>query len=407
MLFSKNFSIIAGTLVLFLLALLLCARVIILDSFMHIEEKEAKEHIERIASGMDNKIAIVDRTCGDYASWDDIYLFLNNRNPDFIRLNLADDSLKKLKIDFLSIILLDGEELFSKSIEHKNGVFSPYRDLKPYLFDGVALLNSEGGAKGLILSGDTALIVSSKPILTSEGKGPVAGMLIMGRLIDTEELQHLSDLVKLPLTITPYKQAATTKSATSVISIKRPDLNTLFASQLFFDLNMKPAFTISAKINRGVYREGDRTVKHFSYAMFAGTLLAIFGISRLTSRITTAEWNSLIAETLYDTVIEESSVTALIMDAETCRIIKTTPDMAKMLGYPPQKLHGVLFRELLHESLEPFETCRSAAFAQGREPASAHLNLMRSDCSIIPFLATATLKTRAGKHLLVLHQHNT
>lgn len=407
MLSSKNFTIIAGTLIIFLLALLLCVRIIVLDSFIHIEEKEAQEHIERVASGLDNKIAIVDRTCSDYATWDDIYLFLNNRNSDFIRLNFADESLKKLRIDFLSIILLDGKEIFSKSVEPKKGVFSPYRDLKPYLFDGVALINRDGGAQGLILSGDTALIVSSKPILTSEGKGPVAGMLIMGRLIDAEELQHLSDLVKLPLTITPFKQAAASKSATPVISIKRPDFNTLSASHLFYDLNMKPAFTISAKIDREIYREGDRTVKNFSYALFAGTLLAIFVISRLTSRISTAEWNSQIAETLYDSVIEESSVAALIMDAETCRIIKITPDMAKLLGYSPEKLNGVLFRELLYESLEQFEQCRSAAFAQGREPVSARLNLMRSDCSVIPVLATATLKTRAGKGLLVLHYHNT
>jgi sensor domain CHASE-containing protein len=406
-LFSRNFNIIAGSLIVFLLAMILGARVIVLDSFIQIEEKKAKEHIERVAAALRNEVSILDATCGDYATLDDTYEFVTNNNPEFIRIDLASSTLQKVRIDFVSFVTLDGKEIFSKTIDSKKGSFSPYTDLKPYLTDGISMVNLEGGVKGLIISGNNQIIISFRPVLTSEGKGPVSGILIMGRMLDAEEIQHLTELVRLPLEITPFKDRANKKAPSAVIGIQRPDLDTLNISYLFNDITAKPAFTISAKINRDIYREGAKTVKHFMYVTFAGILIALFAISRLTGRITESEWNRLITDTLYDAVIEKSSAAALIMDAETCRIIRTTPDMSKLIGYPPEQLQGVLFRELLHDSIEQFERCRSAAFENGMSPASASLNLMRSDNSIISATVETTCKIRGGKRLLLLYLQNT
>ncbi|NVO00837.1 MAG: PAS domain S-box protein [Geobacteraceae bacterium] len=398
-LFSRNFYITAVSLLILLMAIMLTARVIILDSFIHIEENKATQHIERINSALMKELALVDAACSDYATWDDAFRFMKGSNPDFIRLNLSDLSLSKLKIDFVSFILLDGEEVFSKVVLSKQSSFSPYRDLKPYLFDGNRLVNIEGGVKGLVLSGGLPMIISSRPILTSEGKGPVSGVLIMGRVLDTEELQSLSELIRLPLSIYfPDKEAPKT-----IITIKRPDTSIINASYLFSDINGKPAFSISAKIPRDIYLEGDRTVKHFIYTVLFGFSLVIFTISRLTGRLTVAEKERQITETLYNAVVERSSSTSIIMDAETCRVIKSTPEVSRMLGYSPEQLHGVLFRELLHESLDSFESCLSALHEDGGGSASAMLKLRKKDSSIISANAEINSRIRDGKSFFVLH----
>jgi hypothetical protein len=90
------------------------------------------------------------------------------------------------------------------------------------------------------------------------------------------------------------------------------------------------------------------------------------------------------------------------MEAETCRIIKTTPDISKLLGYPPEKLQGVLFKELLHESIEQFEECINEALEFGRI-GSANLNLMRSDRTIISATAETYCRILRGKRLLLVY----
>lgn len=404
--FSRNLKVLTISLLLLLAAVLLGARIIVLDSFIHIEADDAKEHIERVAAALDYETSLVDSACTDFSASNDTYRFIKDGNVDFIKLNLTDANLRKLNIDFVSFILLDGEEIFSKTIESKRKSFEPYKALRPYLFDGIALVSAEGGGKGLLVAGDTAVIISARPILTSEGKGPVSGVLIMGKMLDDEELKHLSELTRVPLDIRLYKPPSQGQPPIDTIRIQRPDLNTLKVSYLFNDINEKPIFTLSAKIDREIYQEGVKTVRNFMLSAFAGVLLAMFVISRLTGRITASEWNRLVTETLYDAVVEKSPAAALLMDAVTCRIIKTTPEMSKLLGYPPEHLQGVLFRELLHESIDLFEKCRSVAIESGRSLSSTGLSLVRSDRSVISAVAETSLKIRGGKRLLLLYLQN-
>ena len=404
--FSRNSAVLTISLLLILAAILLGARIIVLDGFIHIEAEDAKEHIERVAAALNYETSLVDSACTDFSASDDTYRFIKDGNADFIKLNLTDAVLSKLKIDFVSIILLDGEEIFSKTIDNKSKSFEPYKALKPYLFDGAALVSVEGGVKGLLVAGDTAVIISSRPIRTSEGKGPVSGVLIMGRMLDNEEMMHLSALTRIPLTMRLYKSPSQEQSAEPKIKIQRPDLDSLNVSYLFKDINTKPIFTLSAKIDRKIYQEGVKTVRNFMLSTFAGVLLAMLAISRLTGRLTESEWNRLVTETLYNAVVEKSPAAALLMDAVTCRIIKTTPEMSKLLGYPPEHLQGVLFRELLHESIAEFEKCRNVAFESGSSVSATELSLVRSDRAVISAVAETSLKIRGGKRLLLLYLQN-
>lgn len=399
-LFSRNFNIVAVSLLLLLIAILLATRVLILESFIHIEEHKAIQHMERVNTALLREMSTVESACSDYATWDDTYRFIKDSNPAFIRLNITDTSLSKLRIDFVSFILLDGEEVFSKVISSKQSSFSPYRDLKPYLFSGNSLVNIEGGVKGVVVSGGLPMIIASRPVLTSEGKGPVSGMLIMGRVLDTEELQSLSELVRLPLSVDTSPESASRK----VITIKRPDTNSINASYLFSDINGKPAFKIMAKIPRDIYLEGDRTVKHFTYALLFGVCLFFLAISRLTGRLTSSEQERQIDEALYGAIAAWCSHAALIMDLESCRILKSTPEISRILGYPPEQLKGVLFREFLSESVDSFESCLDAMNSGGVASASASLKLRRRDSSALCVETDLCSRTtRDGEQFLVLH----
>ena len=46
----------------------------------------------------------------------------------------------------------------------------------------------------------------SAPLLKTSGEGPAAGTLLIGRLLDADELNRVSSVVRFPLALQPYAQ---------------------------------------------------------------------------------------------------------------------------------------------------------------------------------------------------------
>jgi sensor domain CHASE-containing protein len=408
---NRNFLIISASLTIFLLVLMLLARVVVLKSYLQIEEDETREHIDRIDAALQNEVDHLSGICSDYATWNDSYRFVKGEYPDFVRLNLDDDSLKKLRLNFVSFIAPDGDEIYSKVVDLQGVNFNPYTVLRPDLLKGAPLLDLKSGASGFLVAGGMPIVVSSRPVLTSEGNGPVAGILIMGRIVDARELAHLRRLVRLPLEVTVSNSSppeAAFPGEKLPLRLDRPQLirrqsvRQLTVYQLFADINHKPGFVISAKMERTIYAQGVETLRQFMLSAVVAMLLAILVINRLSLKIIFAEKSRLITETLYNYVVEESQAAALLLEAENCRIVKSTAGFSRLLGYPPEQLEGVLFREMIAGSREEFERCRTAALESGASTAAAALQLCCHDRTQQTFAAMMTLKTNEGREFLLV-----
>lgn len=407
---NRNFLIIAASLTVFLLALMLLARVVVLQSYLQIEEADCSDHVSRIDAVLQNEVEHLASTCSDYARWNDSYRFAKNHSPEYIRLNLNDDSLSKLHLNFVSFISPDGNEIYSKVVALPGETFTPYAVLKPHIRNGSPLFDQKTGGSGFLVAGGMPFIIASRPVLTSEGSGPLAGMLIMGRVLDAEELEHLGKLVRLPLRLTiltdPADPAAPGElrrlSAARPISFRHHNPEIMTGYHLFTDINHKPAFVISTIIERTIYQQGVATIRQFMLSAFAAILVAILVINRLTLKISASEKNRLIIETLFNYVVEESQAAALLLEAKSCRIIKCTSGFSRLLGFPPTQLEGVLFRELIAANREEFERCRSAALESGNSTTDTELQLRRIDASLQTFAAVMTLKVKEGREFLLL-----
>lgn len=393
------------------MALLLLARVMVLQSYLEIEQEDATDHISRINAALQNEVDHLASTCSDYALWDDSYRFARGNNPAYVRLNLGDDSLAKLRLNFVTFIDPNGEELYSKVVGLKDVNFNPYTVLRPGFLKGSPLFDLQTGASGFMVAGDRPLIVATQPLLTSEGKGPVAGLLVMGRVLNDKELARLGRLVSLPLKLTilsnnPAGTAVPREfrrlSPDSPLGFRRHSNEIMTGYHLFTDINRKPAFVISTLIERTTFQQGVTTVRQFMLCALAAMLLAILVIDRLTLKITQSERTRLITEMLYNYVVEESQAAALLLEAQSCRIIKSTAGFSRLLGLPPAQLEGVLFRELIAGNLAEFERCRSVALESGNCATDTELQLCGIDRSLQMFSAVMTLKVKEGREFLLL-----
>src|SRR5688500_13521065 len=72
----KTVCIITITLVGLLVALFIPLQIFLRGSYIELENQIVSRNAERAASGLDDSIATLNRTAGDYAAWDDTYNFV-------------------------------------------------------------------------------------------------------------------------------------------------------------------------------------------------------------------------------------------------------------------------------------------------------------------------------------------
>lgn len=84
------------------------------DKINILEDKYIIENVERTKKEIFKEIEVLDTIVMDWAVWDNSYQFMIDKNPEYIKANLSEDTLNNLKINIMLFIdnkgnLLHGE----------------------------------------------------------------------------------------------------------------------------------------------------------------------------------------------------------------------------------------------------------------------------------------------------------
>ena len=74
---SKTLTIIGGTVVVLVAVLYAAARIVLLDNFRKLEERDTRQNIERALRRIHDDISILDDSCRGSANWDKAYAFVS------------------------------------------------------------------------------------------------------------------------------------------------------------------------------------------------------------------------------------------------------------------------------------------------------------------------------------------
>ena len=133
------------------------------------------------------------RTLGDWASWDDTYRFIEDRNDAYVKSNLEDASLAAAHIHIIGYYGLDGRTVLVKMVSSGNALADPVPDELLALPPGSRILKHENGSvQGIMVLGGRLAAVASRPILTSKGEGPSRGTILMARYISKEDIASIA-----------------------------------------------------------------------------------------------------------------------------------------------------------------------------------------------------------------------
>jgi PAS domain S-box-containing protein len=279
-------------------SLFLLSRILLLRGYARLEEDFASQNLERAASALTNDLNTLDRTTSEYASWDQTYAYLHGENPAYVKSEFPASTFQQLKIGFVVILDNSGHKVFSKGFDLARSGEAPLpAGLDVNLKTGSSILDHkslDSRVMGILMLKDGPVLMVSRPALTSDSRGPIAGTLIMGRALDSAEVQNLSEMIHVPLSIERLDDKAAnadSPSANRTISERFPvhiraiDQDSLAAHEVLNDVYGRPAIILRVTLQRTIYEQAQTTLLQFSLLLLAAGLIFGAGTLYLLERV--------------------------------------------------------------------------------------------------------------------------
>ncbi len=183
-------------------------------TFHSIERDAAKENMDRITQSIGTELEYLGTTCKDWAAYDDSYEFMSTLSPEYIENNLGTETFDINNLDLIYYYDPQGKLVWG---ENYNAATSQWQDtplitktpdalLGPFLLQGLeqAEVGIFSGSNAIFSTHQGPMLISAYPILSSELKGPARGVLMMGRLLDSDLVDLFQSRTRVPFTIEPY-----------------------------------------------------------------------------------------------------------------------------------------------------------------------------------------------------------
>lgn len=179
---------------------------IVLPGFASLQTDNAFGNAKRCYDAITSELSHLDTLAYDWSAWDDTYKFVQDRNKAFLEANIIENVFSSGTFDMVFIINLKGEILSGSTYDPEKEEMVNLKEFNTESFseDHYLLRHSskDSSVCGLICTDKGLLMIASRPVITSEGKGPIRGVLIMGRFLNSAKIKRISDQVNVDFSIT-------------------------------------------------------------------------------------------------------------------------------------------------------------------------------------------------------------
>lgn len=272
------------------------AQKIMLDTISASEKKYAQEDVQLFLNSLSNEFSSLNATASDWAAWDDTYSYIESNSTDFIESNLADSTFVNLRLNLMLFVNSTGGVIFSKAFDLLNETsISVSQDTIEKVSSGylVSFDNVDEMVSGLVLSSEGPMLVASHAISTSYHEGPVRGALVIGRYLDSNELDSLSKVLGFPLSVcqandpdmpSDFRVANSSLSKDATV-FSQPLNETLIGGYVLInDIYGSPILIARIDDARDSYTLGQASLSYFTVSLSAISAVFCFMIILLLER---------------------------------------------------------------------------------------------------------------------------
>ncbi len=423
----------------------------------HIDQQEVDIvglNTMRALNALNEKTYSLGTTAEDWAVWDDTYSFAKGENADYVEVNLQDNALENLKLNFLFIYNSSGELISYTSFDLGSGREVPTPvSLLDHISDHPEVLNAaseDNSRKGIIMLPEGPAYFASHHIFTSSGEGPSAGTLIMGKYLNDAEIASLAETTRLSVMLyklgDPWIPAALqtelflTNKPSAVISL---DEGTIAGYVVLEDVYGEKVLLLVVEENRVSHNQGLDSSKLLMgsallivliFFVITGFLVEKTIVSRLTrlgkeiAKIGSAkdisgrvevEGNDELAaisysinkmlgqlekaqqklresEEKYESLVEKTTDGVLIVQDAVFKFANQTA--ADLLGYTQKELKGMKMLKVVVPKDRKKVLENNVARMSGKPAPSIYtITVLRKDGSKLPIELTATIINYMGR----------
>ena len=266
------------------------SRYIVKNGFQDIETDLAKSTVETARRILQFKLKTLDDLLMDWASWDDTYAFVQDKNLEYIFSNLTEETF--VAQDLAAIVFWNEQgELVYKEAYHPGGKTGD--DEWAHTIAREAAEDFSLRERGTIddtgiiaLDNGQLLLVSMRRILTSENEGPPQGTMMMARQITEETLREISTLMNTKVFLAKLEDCSASggkvRSPSEDIRVNLKDDKTLIGCSVVRDVNGRPITLLQIELDRKISHQG-LTISHYYFlaVMLVILLLSIAGYAFL------------------------------------------------------------------------------------------------------------------------------
>jgi signal transduction histidine kinase len=271
----KTLLIVAATLIGLLVSVYIPLRIFLLGSFVALERQLLLTDLERASNAINDDIYNLDLMNASYAIWDDTYAFVAAPKQEYIDNNYYDDFFADNRLNLVLIVDSSGRTVFGKAFDLESHLQVPIPQRFQQFTNHDILLNHAATTSiitGVVSLPDAPMLISSRPIITSQEQGPVHGALLFGRYLDSREIDQLAAITQLNLTIDRHDQLLPAAD-TAPEFIEVVNEQTIAASRPLADLDRSASLRLRVQIPRSIYAQGLIGINSFMISLLIAGLL--------------------------------------------------------------------------------------------------------------------------------------
>lgn len=263
-------------------------RFILLPAFVQLELTAASGNTHRSIQALEREVELLIPSATDWATWDDTYRFMVDRNAEYAESNLNVKALESLNVNLMGFYDLKGQKVWGMAYDHENEKAMALGELSENnLKQASSLLGVPGGmntVSGLYRTSAGIFLIASRPILTSNGDGPSRGRIVLGRLLDKAAVDRLGVQARVQLHVDHLTAAASQPAnhrenhegiAHTPIVLTESDAITSGTADVL-DINGMPVLRFHVDTPRTIVAQGRTTLRYASLSLaIAGTLVLL------------------------------------------------------------------------------------------------------------------------------------
>jgi two-component sensor histidine kinase/sensor domain CHASE-containing protein len=267
---KKTLGIIGVTLIGLILIIYLSLHSIVIDSFDRLEGQDAIENAVCIKNIVYTDIQDLEKKSADWSVWDETYDFIHDNSSNYAEKYLMDETLCNQRLDFMLFYNENETLVFEKTIDNNSATID---ELEKHLENNTYLLehdNYNSRKTGFLVFDKKPLMITAQPIVKSNLSGSIAGTVLMGRIIDSEEILRLHETTNLIVSSENIKNTGhavdnsplnADTSNNSIVTVT--DNARIYSYVNFSDIYGDNAFSLEVGMLRNIHQQGENTINYF------------------------------------------------------------------------------------------------------------------------------------------------